>query len=178
VPLPTVWDARTVLAFLDCLRALQYAYVTVPAFDDHPTGSSSSSSSSSNVTIPPVTSALVSALLLVFTRPGGVMLRDVALSPYCVIDRKEYWRYALRRWPLHIMVKLCMFASTIFNTAALTTPTHQSTNPPTRCTTQLPFQRVKAQCKRVIQPWIHLPLRQPRARDCGHVAHHTSTCNT
>jgi hypothetical protein len=87
VPLPAQWDAPTILAFLDCLRSVQLSFVTVAAdnLDD--------GSSSSYLTIPPVTAALVVGLLLVFTRPGGVALRDVALSPYCVLQRKEYWRW-------------------------------------------------------------------------------------
>lgn len=98
VPLPTHWDTRTILAFLDCLRAIQHSFVTqVTAVDgdldtDDSTGGASSSSNT-YLTMPPVTAALAAALLLVFTRPGGVALKDVALSPYCVLVKKEHWRW-------------------------------------------------------------------------------------
>lgn len=97
MPLPTHWDTRTILAFLDCLRSIQHSFVTevAAAVDgDLDTDSTNGSSSSSTyLTMPPVTAALAAALLLVFTRPGGVALKDVALSPYCVLVKKEYWRW-------------------------------------------------------------------------------------
>jgi hypothetical protein len=91
-----VWDARTILAFFDCLRSIQHSFVpthsTYDLEDSSSNGSGSSSDGSGDLTLPPVTAALVTGLLLVFTRPGGVALRDVALSPFCVVDRREYWR--------------------------------------------------------------------------------------
>lgn len=82
---------------MDCLHAIHNSLLlTHTAASDDPFGSSSSSS---YLSIPPVTAALVSVLLLVFSRPGGVALREVALSPYCVIDRKEYWRSGTRGPP-------------------------------------------------------------------------------
>jgi hypothetical protein len=99
VPLPTHWDTRTILAFLDCLRSIQHSFVTTvsaaAADGDLETDSIDGSSSSTYLTMPPVTAALAAALLLVFTRPGGVALKDVALSPYCVLVKKEYWRCVL-----------------------------------------------------------------------------------
>lgn len=97
-----MWDARTILAFIDCLRSIQHSFVCIDESDNKEnqthnshynyTSSSSSGGGSSSLTVPPVTAAVVAALLLVFTRPGGVALRDVALSPYCVVERGEYWR--------------------------------------------------------------------------------------
>lgn len=86
-----MWDARTILAFFDCLRSIQHSFVPTHSSDDLDS-SSSSSGGDGDLTLPPVTAALVTGLLLVFTRPGGVALRDVALSPFCVVDRREYWR--------------------------------------------------------------------------------------
>lgn len=40
----------------------------------------------------PVTVALVAVNLGSFLKPGGVLLRDVCLSPYCVVERGEWHR--------------------------------------------------------------------------------------
>ena len=41
----------------------------------------------------PVTLVLVLGNLAVFSMPGGVPLRDVCLSPFCVIEKKQWARW-------------------------------------------------------------------------------------
>eukprot|EP00878_Enallax_costatus_P021654 GHUV01022941.1.p1 GENE.GHUV01022941.1~~GHUV01022941.1.p1 ORF type:complete len:364 (+),score=118.20 GHUV01022941.1:297-1388(+) len=51
-----------------------------------------SSDGSAHVTLPPITAATCLLQLVVFFKPGGVLLSEVSLSPYCVVDKKQYYR--------------------------------------------------------------------------------------
>jgi rhomboid domain-containing protein 1 len=83
VPMPVEWDSRHLVALVELARVL----------NEHTT--SSSAEGGAAFTLPPVTAAACLAQLLVFFKPGGVLLRDVSLSPYCVIDKRQYYRYRL-----------------------------------------------------------------------------------
>lgn len=50
--------------------------------------------SASEPGIPPATLGLIAANSLVFCMPDGVELWDVCLSPFCVLDKREYSRLA------------------------------------------------------------------------------------
>jgi hypothetical protein len=107
VPVPVEWDSRHVVALLEFARVIN-AHLThhhqlqLAQAAHHPHSSSSSSSSnqctdsstSFGPALPPVALALVAANLIIFFKPGGVLLRDVSLSPYCVLDRKQWYRLA------------------------------------------------------------------------------------
>lgn len=79
--MPVEWDSRHIVSLLELARVL----------NEH---ACSASAEGAAFALPPVTAATCLAQLLVFFKPGGVLLRDVSLSPYCVIDRKEYYRSA------------------------------------------------------------------------------------
>jgi hypothetical protein len=86
VPMPVEWDSRHLVALVELARVL----------NEHTT--SSSAEGGAAFALPPVTAAACLAQLLVFFKPGGVLLRDVSLSPYCVIDKRQYYRCgALRK---------------------------------------------------------------------------------
>ncbi|KAF6251854.1 hypothetical protein COO60DRAFT_580622 [Scenedesmus sp. NREL 46B-D3] len=80
VPMPVEWDSRHLVALLELARVL----------NEHTTTSSTEGGAA--FALPPVTAAACLAQLLVFFKPGGVLLRDVSLSPYCVIDKRQYYR--------------------------------------------------------------------------------------
>jgi rhomboid domain-containing protein 1 len=102
VPVPVEWDSRHVVALLEFARVINAHYhqqqqqLTQPS--THPSSSSSNSctdsSSGLGPALPPVALGLVAANLVIFFKPGGVLLRDVSLSPYCVLDRKQWYRLA------------------------------------------------------------------------------------
>jgi rhomboid domain-containing protein 1 len=79
--MPVEWDSRHLVALLELARVL----------NEHTT--SSSAEGGAAFALPPVTAAACLAQLLVFFKPGGVLLRDVSLSPYCVIDKRQYYRW-------------------------------------------------------------------------------------
>ena len=109
VPVPVDWDSRHLVALLEFARVVSdYMHqhdipFTLLHTPTHSTTSSSRNSSSSSSSheghvvplLPPVSLALVLANLIIFFKPGGVLLRNVSLSPYCVVDRKEYRRWGL-----------------------------------------------------------------------------------
>eukprot|EP00882_Tetradesmus_deserticola_P017382 GHRQ01018620.1.p1 GENE.GHRQ01018620.1~~GHRQ01018620.1.p1 ORF type:complete len:223 (+),score=102.78 GHRQ01018620.1:1019-1687(+) len=79
VPMPVEWDSRHLVALLELARVL----------NEHTTTSAGGGAA---FALPPVTAAACLAQLLVFFKPGGVLLRDVSLSPYCVVDKRQYYR--------------------------------------------------------------------------------------
>jgi hypothetical protein len=81
IPQPVEWDSRHIVALMELGRVL----------NDH-----ARSHDGSSFHLPPVTSATCLLLLLVFFKPGGVLLQDVSLSPYCVLSKKEYYRWIKR----------------------------------------------------------------------------------
>uniref|UniRef100_A0A383WNC0 Peptidase S54 rhomboid domain-containing protein n=1 Tax=Tetradesmus obliquus TaxID=3088 RepID=A0A383WNC0_TETOB len=80
VPMPVEWDSRHLVALVELARVL------------NDLTSSSGAEGAAAFALPPVTAATCLAQLLVFFKPGGVLLRDVSLSPYCVIDKRQYYR--------------------------------------------------------------------------------------
>lgn len=78
VPLPVEWDSRHLVSLIELGRML----------NEH----ARSSDGSAHISLPPVTAATCLLQLLVFFKPGGVLLREVSLSPYCVVDKKQYYR--------------------------------------------------------------------------------------
>jgi hypothetical protein len=103
VPVAVDWDSRHLVALLEFARVVSdYMQqhdipLTLLHTNTHNTSSSSSSTTEGPVVplLPPVSLALVLANLIIFFKPGGVLLRTVSLSPYCVVDRKEYRRWGL-----------------------------------------------------------------------------------
>lgn len=83
--MPVEWDSRHLVALVELARVL------------NDLTSSSGAEGAAAFALPPVTAATCLAQLLVFFKPGGVLLRDVSLSPYCVIDKRQYYRWEARR---------------------------------------------------------------------------------
>lgn len=94
MPLPVEWDYRHMVALLELGRLL----------NDH--ARSSDPSSGDGFRLPPVTALTCVLQLLVFFKPGGVLLREVSISPYCVVDKKQYYRCS-RRYRKHSTLTAC-----------------------------------------------------------------------
>jgi hypothetical protein len=89
VPMRTQWESPpAIVAAADLLRVL----LSPPS---SPSGDATPDDASGGpllLHMPPATAAVALGLVAVAAAPGGVLLRDVCLSPYCVLQLHQYHR--------------------------------------------------------------------------------------